>query len=180
MSNFAVRRLTADDAEAFIVLRREALAGAPWAFAASPEDDVGLDSAFIASRLALPETQAIVGAWDDAGRLRGAAGVIRDRRLKMAHRARIWGVYVSPSARRAGVGTRIIAAAIDAARSWPGVTSIGLSVSEKSREARRLYERAGFRPWGVEPGALVFEGRAFDEVHMCLYIEARLPASQRE
>ena len=165
-----IRRLAPPDAVAYTALRREMLADSPWAFGASPEDDVGLDAAAVASRLAEPRKQAIVGAWDEGGALVGSVGVVRDRHLKMAHRARIWGVYVSPRARGSGVGGRLLAGAIGVARSWEGVNSVGLSVSDHSPEARRLYERCGFRAWGIEPGALVHEARAYDEVHMCLYL----------
>ena len=53
------------------------------------------------------------------------------------------------------------------ARTWPGVNSVGLSVSENSGAARRLYERLGFIAWGREPDCLHLpDGRAFAEIHM--------------
>jgi RimJ/RimL family protein N-acetyltransferase len=171
MSDTIVRPLAASDTEAYIRLRREMLADSPWAFAASPEDDFGLDPALLTARLAEPG-QAIVGAFDGSGRLVGATGVYRDRHRKMSHRARIWGVYVTPVARGRGLGARIMSAAMDIARSWPGITSAGLSVSVRSEEARRLYERLGFKPWGVEPGALMLDGRAYDEIHMVAFLDA--------
>ncbi|MFM9995753.1 MAG: N-acetyltransferase family protein [Phycisphaerales bacterium] len=162
----AVRPLTPADAAAYVALRREMLDDAPWAFAASPGDDAALDAPGVAARLGDPGGRyAIIGGWVE-GRLGGAAGIIRSDHVKMAHRAHIWGVYVTPAARGSGLGARIMRGVFDHARSWAGVTSVGLSVSVRSLGAIRLYERMGFARWGLEPGALVLDGRAHDEVHM--------------
>lgn len=161
-----IRPLTPDDAAAYAVLRREMLRDSPLAFAASESTDVGVDAVKMAQRLSDPASR-ILGAFA-AGALVGAAGVMRQPHPKMAHRAYIWGVYVTPEFRGRGVGEMIMRAAIDTARAWPDVDSVGLSVSAETHRARRLYERLGFVAWGVEPGALRWEGRAYDEVHMCL------------
>lgn len=152
MSTASVRPLTPSDAAAFVGLRHEMLADSPWAFAASPEDDVGVDPAFIAARLGEPG-QAIVGAFEvlatnasaphveSSVRFIAAAGLVRSKHVKMAHRANLWGVYITPAWRGRGLATRLIGGVFDVARSWPGVTSISLSVSARSPEALRLYKR---------------------------------------
>jgi RimJ/RimL family protein N-acetyltransferase len=165
-----IRLLAPEDAESYVALRREMLEDSPWAFAAGPGDDQALNAAIVVQRISEPG-QAIVGAWEPEGALIGAAGVYRPSHTKMAHRAHLWGVYVTPRARGRGIGARILARALEVARSWPGVTSVGLSVSTRSVGARRLYERLGFRAWGAEPGALVVDGVAYDEVHMVAVFE---------
>jgi len=167
-----VRSLTASDTAAYIALRREMLDDSPWAFSSSPQDDQGLNPAFIAERLAQPG-QAIVGAFDGAGRLVGSAGLRRHTSLKMAHRAHVWGVYVTPAARSRGTATKIFAHLFEVARSWHGVTSLGLSASVRSEAARLLYERLGFVAWGREPGAIVIDGEACDEIHMVKFLDAK-------
>lgn len=161
-----IRTLTPEDAPAYSRLRREMLRDSPLAFAASESSDVGVDPEKMAQRLA-DAGNRIVGAFESEA-LVGVAGVMRQHHPKMAHRAYIWGVYVTPSARGRGIGEGVMRAAIECAQSWPGVDSIGLSVSARTHHARRLYERLGFVAWGVEPGALRWEGEAYDEVHMCL------------
>jgi RimJ/RimL family protein N-acetyltransferase len=159
-----VRRLNPSDAAAYVLLRREMLDDSPWAFAASAADDLGLDAAHIGTQLGTP-TFALIGAFD-AGQLIGATGLHLPRHVKMAHRAHIWGVYVTPSQRGMGTGAALMTLALEVARAWPGVTSAGLSVSIRSPEAQRLYERMGFLAWGREPDALRLDGRAYDEIHM--------------
>ncbi|MGD9790419.1 MAG: N-acetyltransferase family protein [Phycisphaerales bacterium] len=164
-----VRSLGAGDESAYIAIRREMLADSPWAFAASAEDDRGLQAGFL-ERIAREGTNVIMGEFarslEGEINLVGVAGVHTLSHRKMAHRAHVWGVYVSPKARGHGVGERVMRGVIDAARRWPSVTSLGLSASVKSLGAIRLYERLGFVRWGVEPGAVVLNGEAIDEVHL--------------
>lgn len=168
-----IRPLTTNDVPAYVALRREMLRDSPWAFAASEEADVGCDENKLRARLAEP-AQLLMGAFDadcehaaqPGAPLIGAAGMVRNHHAKMAHRAIVWGVYVTPRARGNGVGAAIIAALVNAARTWPGLDSLALSVSAKATAAQKMYERAGFVPWGQEPGALKVDGVAYDEIHM--------------
>lgn len=53
-------------------------------------------------------------------------------------------LFVRPGARRAGVGARLVAFAVERARRR-GCRRIGLGTNERNLPALRLYERAGFR-----------------------------------
>jgi len=167
-TDITVRRLGPRHAVEMLALRREALASHPWAFAASPDDDRirSIDSA----RAALEDTadSAVLGAFDARDRLVGLAGVVRHAGAKRRHKALIWGLYVTTSARRRGAGAALVRALVDQARSWPGVSRVELSVAESAASARRIYEAAGFRSWGTEPRALQWQGRFEDEIHMSL------------
>lgn len=168
-----LRAITIDDVLAYVALRREMLRADPWAFAASEEADVACDAVKLRERMAEPG-QMMVGAFDadcaqaaqPGAPLLGAAALVRHRHAKMAHRAEIFGVYVTPSARSQGLGRLLIRAVIEHATSWHGVDSVALSVSERALPAQRLYERCGFVAWGREPGALKHDGVAYDEIHM--------------
>lgn len=159
-------RLKPADAERYARLRRRMLEDAPWSFIASPEDDPTVGE--VRTRLA-EETNAIFAVEKEAGgALIAAAGVVRLPRAKLAHRAIIWGVFVEPAHRRAGLGRLVTRAAIDLARSWPGVDWVALSVSENASAAQRLYESMGFVTWGREPEAIEWLGCRYDETHMSL------------
>jgi RimJ/RimL family protein N-acetyltransferase len=98
----------------------------------------------------------------------GSVGLYRDRHVKCFHKIHLWGMYVSPDHRRQGVATELLRGALHHARALQGVSWVHLSVSSAAVEARRLYERAGFRLWGTEPEALLYEGQAVAEHHMAL------------
>ena len=162
-----VRVLEPDDAPALVALRREALTSDPLSFGASVEDDRGLSLEQMRASLGHIASSAIFGAFD-GGTLVGMVGLTRVERVKTRHRAMVWGMFVTPVARGQGLGAALLHAAVDRARSWPGVLQVHLAVSDTAVHAQRMYRRAGFREWGVEPRALAWEGRHVDEHHMVL------------
>src|SRR5512143_1345489 len=124
-----VRRLRPEDAESLVALRREALVEEPLAFGASIDDDRGLSLDFVRTALADDQEQAVFGHFEGTS-LTGMVGIIREARVKRRHQAVIWGMYVSPFARRSGVGRGLLAAAVAHARLWPPVELLHLSVTD--------------------------------------------------
>ncbi len=166
-----VRLLTAEDARAYAALRREMLVDTPWAFLRSIDDDFAVVESEIAAKLRENEND-IAAAFDDADptRLLASAGVVRLDPKKTRHRALIWGVYVTPSARGRGLGRAVMNLAIDTARTWRGVECIWLSVSDRTPAARALYGSLGFVTWGTEPDAIRIGGESAAEHHMHLCV----------
>jgi GNAT superfamily N-acetyltransferase len=124
-----IRELTGGDVDAYVELRRRALLDVPLAFSASPEDD------FVGSVEAVREQLARAPEWTIYGafmpELAGVAGVFRDRRIKAAHKAHIWGVYVQTAHRGHGIAAQLLAAAVQHARSLAGVTWVQLTKRER-------------------------------------------------
>lgn len=114
------------------------------------------------------------GAFTGAS-LVGIVGIARDTGYKERHKSLITGMYVTLGSRRGGAGSLLLRAAIDQARSWTGVEQVHLTVSEVAIEARRLYDKNGFREWGREPRALCWQGRCADESHMILDLREPRP-----
>jgi ribosomal protein S18 acetylase RimI-like enzyme len=165
---FAIRLLTAGDAPAFWALRLEALATAPEAFGESAEEHRETTIESLAERLGNGGAGSfVVGAFDGEG-LAGTAGFYQDKRLKRRHKGHIWGMYIAPRLRGQGAGEALLMEALRTARKCEGLRSILLSVSETQLAAKRLYERLGFLPYGLEPGALRVEDRYLDEEFMIL------------
>lgn len=167
----SIRRLTVDDVEAYVALRKAMLQESPQAFLASPETDIGCDPAQMREKLELGDENAVYGAYRPE--LVGVVGIFRmPGREKIAHRANIWGMYVDPAARGQGLGRALVEAAVAHARErMAGVTQVDLCVVTAQEAAHRLYERCGFQAWGIEPGAMIVEGRAYDEAHMRLPLD---------
>jgi len=158
--------MTAEDAAALFELRRQALHDSPFAFSASPEDDVWSSVDAVRARLQ-PSTDAIVfGAIED--RLAGMVGMTRFARVKERHKAYIWSVFVRPEYRGRGIAFQLLQAAIAHARTMPGVDVLQLSVNETTPAAQSVYEKCGFVVWGVEPDGLRHAGRSTSERHMSL------------
>lgn len=163
--------LAPDETAHYAEVRRAMLAESPRAFTSDPSSDPGCDASVMAARLRGPG-QAIVAA-KLGGEIVGAAGLAREMRSKLAHRALLWGVWVRPEARGRGIGERLVTRAIDEARAWPGVRQVVLIVCTAQREAVALYRRLGFVEWGIEPGVVQVDGVFYDEMHMHLELHAQ-------
>jgi ribosomal protein S18 acetylase RimI-like enzyme len=163
-----IRFLTGDDAAEYSRLRLEALEGDPEAFSSSAEEHRTISLAEIRNRLGCAESeQFVVGAFAE-GRLAATAGFYRERGLKSRHKGYVWGVYVAPKLRGAGVGKKIMQTLIDRARAIEGVEQILLSFSTTQTAAEKLYRSLGFKTWGCEPRALKIGDRYIDEEFVTL------------
>jgi ribosomal protein S18 acetylase RimI-like enzyme len=165
-----IHRLRPADARAYQAIRSEALRQAPFAFSASPEDDLARSAEFVVRSLGDP-AQAVFGAF--APDVCGMVGVYRDRHLKAAHKCHLFGLYVTPARRTAGVGRRLVEAALAFSRSLPGVTQVHAGVTDRAPEAAALYRRLGFTAWGVEPWALRLGDDVITEAHLVLDLRQR-------
>jgi ribosomal protein S18 acetylase RimI-like enzyme len=163
-----IRRLTPEDADAYIQLRREALLAEPYAFASSLEDDQAQSPAVL-QKLLTDDDEAIFGCF--VPQLVGVAGIYRQPGRKSGHKAQLWGVYVSRPHRGRGHGSALVEAALSFARSLIGVRLVQLCVTEHSTPALELYRRFGFVSWGTEPAALQVGDECLAEHHMYLMLE---------
>ena len=59
---------------------------------------------------------------------------------------------------------------IGEARHEPGLEQLVLTVTDTNAAARTLYEKAGFRSFGVEPRAIRVGDRYLDKNHMILLL----------
>lgn len=109
----------------------------------------------------------VMGAFID-GRLVGTIGFVRATSPKTRHGGFVWGVYVTDSVRRQGVGSALLKELLTRLRSYEGLERISLDVDQKSVRALALYEKFGFRSFGVEPCALKIGDDYVDLHHMFL------------
>jgi GNAT superfamily N-acetyltransferase len=165
-----VCQLAVEHTGALHALRRESLEQAPLSFASSPLDDRMREVAAVRALLAGGTGGPVMfGALLD-GALVGMAGLLPEGKAKLAHRASVQSMYVRPAARGRGVGAALLQAVIDRARER-GVEDLHLGVSAAAGAAVRLYQRAGFEAWGVEPRAMRWQGEATDALQMVLHLQ---------
>lgn len=160
-----IRRLTLADAAAYRALRLRSFREHPEAFTTSYEELERQGLADTEKRMAAPNMK-FWGAFAD-GQLWGHVGLDRETRTKTRHKATLVGMYVQPEAAGRGIGRALVQALLDEARA-DGLELVVLTVTEGNAGAQGLYERCGFRSFGVEPHAIKVQGRPYGKNHMYL------------
>ncbi|HEX4036208.1 MAG TPA: GNAT family N-acetyltransferase [Solirubrobacteraceae bacterium] len=145
-----IRRLRSADADVFREIRLRALAEAPYAFGSSLAQETANGPEFWQGRVdesATARKGAIFAAIGEDRRALAMAGGFFPQLGD--EEAVLWGMWVSPHARRGGLGRRLLAEVVDWARSC-GARRLRLCVSEtdRSRAAAALYVALGFSEVG--------------------------------
>lgn len=159
------RLLGPADAAAYQALRLDALARHPSAFRTSLDEEAGHSLAELAARL---ETDAIFGGFF-GDTLCGLAGLEIPQPRNKRHKGTLFGVYVCPDRRRAGLGAALVGAVIADARTR--VDQLHAAVVTSAQPARALYRKLGFEPYGLEPRALKVGDRYFDQELLVLRLD---------
>jgi RimJ/RimL family protein N-acetyltransferase len=157
----AIRRLTAADAALYRDIRLEALRLSPEAFGSAFETESIRPVGWFAERL---EGGAVMLGAFRGRELVGSIGFVVADGPKRHHKGALVGMYVRQAARRAGVGRRLLDAALDLAAQ--SVELVQLIVVDGNDPALRLYQRAGFVQYGLERHALKIDGRYYDDILM--------------
>lgn len=162
-----IRRLAEEDVRDYRQIRLSALRNTPDAFASTYDAEAALPDEQHARRLA---TSEVFGAYAE-GRIIGVLGCKRFDNAREIHKAFLWGFYVEPPFRRSGVASGLLNASLHAVQK--GVEQVLLTVVADNRPAIALYERFGFRPYGLEPRSLFSSGAYLDEMLMVLFLADR-------
>jgi RimJ/RimL family protein N-acetyltransferase len=78
------------------------------------------------------------------------------------------GLLVSRAYRNRGIGKALMGYTLDRCRGK--FEQVELAVFASNTIARKLYQSVGFQSWGVEPKAILREGRYTDVEHMVLHL----------
>lgn len=162
ISDVQIRRLTPADAACYRGIRLAGLKSSPEAFGSTFEAEFAKPLAWFFDRL---QNSSVFAAFRD-DEIVGIAGFAIKDGDKEAHKGLLWGMYIRPDTRGAGVARRLVETVIDFARSR--VELLQLSVVAGNERARRLYVGLGFVEYGVEKNSLKQASRYYDEILMAL------------
>jgi len=163
-----IRRLSPLDAEAYLDIRLEGLKNTPEAFGSSYEEEK--DHPVEKYKLRFQSNDSFtLGAFED-NQLDGVVTLVKEKLLKLQHKATIIAMYVSPEKRGLGIGKALMVEVINAANDMEGLEQICLTVVTTNKPARNLYASLGFDVFGTEKRALKVDDTYFNEEHMVLLL----------
>jgi ribosomal protein S18 acetylase RimI-like enzyme len=163
--HWTIRVLGPNDLPAFRSLRLDALRLHPRAFGSSYDEEAAYTLDQFAA--AWPAAPGIMLGGFVADRLVGFAGLQVTPKIKLRHKGFIYTVYVEQEFRGRGLARNLVEAVIVAARQAE-LRLVWLNVAVENDGARRLYERLGFRTFGIERRGLVVDGEFVDNEMMVL------------
>lgn len=159
----SLRRLTAEDASTYRLLRLRALRESPSSFGSAYQDEEPKPIEHFRDSLNGSTERVDFGAFVD-NRLVGCVGIERESGCKEQHKAFLRGMYVDPANRERGIGRALLSAALNYAEAWQGLEQVTLAVTASAAPAVALYRGAGFIEYGRAPRALLLDGVAYDEL----------------
>ena len=163
--DYAIRHADSSDADQLTRLA-EAVSGEPegWLISIAGEwRSAGDERRFLKALRRYPHAAVLVAERGD-GTLVGRLSIGRDPHPASTHVADV-GLMVALDARRQGVGTALLRAAVDWARG-AGVRKLELHVFPWNEPAIKLYERFGFEREGVRRGHYRRDGEELDAILM--------------
>ncbi|GEO11453.1 alanine acetyltransferase [Segetibacter aerophilus] len=115
------------------------------------------------------EDSFTLGAFVD-DELAGVVSFERDGkdREKLRHKGILFRMYVSKDFRGQGVGQALILAVIERVRQIGTIEQINLTVIANNANAKKLYEKFGFKTFSSEEHAIKWKGKYFTEDQMAL------------
>jgi ribosomal protein S18 acetylase RimI-like enzyme len=137
-----VCRLVADDWQSYRAIRLAMLQESPWAFGSTHADAAGFDEQLWRRRLADNVVLLARVGTTPAGAVMYSGDGMSD-----PGDCALYGMWVDPDLRGAGVGRTLVDAVITQARA-AGKRRLVLRVVTGNERAGRLYERTGFVPTG--------------------------------
>lgn len=165
LGEVVIRSASPSDANSFRELRLEALKNHPTAFGSDYEESAARPKEHWMESLNYNDEKEALFFADYQNQLIGMTGIYRSLSRKARHSATIWGVYVKPDWRGRHIAEKLIQSCLD----WAirqNVVIVKLAVVADNKSAIQCYERCGFAKYGIEPKAICYENKYYDEILM--------------
>lgn len=171
-----IRRLTEDNAREFWELRFRALREDGDAFGATYEEEIkkpiqSLIEIFNNNYIKPINNNFILGAFNDENKIIGVIGLYRETRIKLRHKATIWGMYIIPEYRRKGIAKKLLTELINIAKTMEELEQLSLAVVSSNTKAIGLYNTLGFITYGKEKNAIKSNNKYYDENYMVYFVK---------
>ena len=146
-----IRKLQPHESAIYREVRLACLKNVPQYFGSTFEEEI-LNRKFMFETFIENDSpdHVMFGAFDDK-RLIGITGFNRMARQRAMHRGEVVQVYVDSNYRGQNIGEKLIRRVLEYAFALDGIEQVQLSVIAGNQTAIKLYEKIGFKTFGVQP-----------------------------
>ena len=164
-----IRKLQPHESAIYREVRLSCLKNAPEYFGSTYEEEI-LNPKFMFETYIEIESpdHVMFGAFDEE-RLIGITGFNRMARQRASHRGELVQVYVDPNYRGQNTGEKLLRRALEYAFALEGLEQVQLSVIARNKTAITLYEKLGFKTFGVQPKYFKVGDAYMDQQFMQLF-----------
>lgn len=164
-------KLTPSDTEAYRAIRLECLKNHPGNFSSTFEDESKKSKLAFEEYIAQNSPGAfMMGAFDNE-KLIGICGFFREQKVKCRHIGEIVQMYVQPGYSGMGIGYDLLISTVKESFKIPGIEQLTLGVVASNISANKIYEKAGFKEYGLHRKQFKGEDKYADQRYMLLYRE---------
>jgi ribosomal protein S18 acetylase RimI-like enzyme len=163
-----VRKLHPDESALYRAIRLHCLKTEPDHFGSTFEEESSMPRLKFESWIEQENRDHIMFGALDGEKLAGIVGFMRQERQRARHRGEVVQMYVDASYRGQRLGESLLRGLLNQAFMLDGVEQAQLSVVAHNQAAIRLYERIGFRAFGVQPNYFKVGVHYYDQQFMQL------------
>ncbi len=162
-----IRKLNINDYDEFCRVRLIALKQNPVAYSSMAKDFLEAPRSLKLKLLEQSSYKFITGFFKEKTLL-GIMGLQRSNRESVSHKANLWGFYVTSDYQTQGIGEKILRSTISSAQKIENLKYLRLVVATKCSPAIRLFEKCGFKKYGIEIDSITDGAQYFDQKYMKL------------
>ena len=158
------RELIIEDFEVYNDLREMSLEVGREMFVSTNDEERNNRKSKFTSRVQ-DDFSFIMGAFE-GNTLIGIVTFVRENRIKIKHKGGIYGMFVNPNYQGKGIGSKLLSLTLEKTFEMEGLRQINLGVMSTNLSAIKLYEKMGFKPYGMEKEAVFVNENFLDELFM--------------
>jgi RimJ/RimL family protein N-acetyltransferase len=164
-----IRKLQSHESAVYREVRLACLKKVPQYFGSTYDEEVLNPKFMFETFIETDSPDHVMFGGFDLERLIGITGFNRMARQRAMHRGEIVQVYVDSNYRGQNIGEKLIRQALDYAFHLEGIEQVQLSVIAGNQTAIRLYEKLGFKTFGVQPRYFKVGDTYMDQQFMQLF-----------
>jgi RimJ/RimL family protein N-acetyltransferase len=160
--------LTSNDVEYYKEIRRHCLTNFPDNFGTSAREELESYPNKFINIINAPSSGGFIYGVFRSDDLIGICSFIKEGREKTAHRGEIGQVFIQKEYWGKGIGEKLLRLTVSKAFEYPEIDQLTLTAVEANNKAALLYEKLGFKTYGVLQNYFKDKDRSWSQIFMYL------------